>query len=156
VLPVSNDPDKVVCSPGEVGSLGGNPSHDSASSRISHPSLGTTTSSRKDKGKGRAVESAPVEQLKGSSGEFSSAQLAFTTTAPSEKKKKAGRRKKTKVHLGAESGLPQNEEPSQTDDIQERHEGMMVHLVRVFGAENPRFAFQFNRSSLLLTVADVL
>jgi hypothetical protein len=91
VLLVSNDPGKVVCSPREAGSLGKNPPQDSTSSRISHPSLGTTTSSRKDKGKGKAVEIADVEQFKGSSGEFSSPQPAFTTTAPSEKKEKESR-----------------------------------------------------------------
>jgi len=120
-----------------------------------------TTNSRKDKGKSKKVEIADVEQLKGSSGEFSSShthtvsQPAFTTTIPLERKKKTGpRRKKPKTR--EECSVPQNHGPNQTNDSHECHEGKMVHLVRVFGAENLCFTFQFDRSSLPPTAANLL
>jgi hypothetical protein len=156
VVSVHEDPVEVL-SPGKVGSLGSNPSQDSASSRSSHRSLGTNISPRKDKGKGKAEEIADddAEQPKGSSQESSGSHATTVpqpASTPAEGKKKGQKSRRprhshlNKPQRGGESSLPQNGEPSQTNDSQERQQGMTVHLVRAFRADNLCFAFQFNRS----------
>ena len=154
---LSPEPPPVVCNdPPEAGSLGSNPSQESASSH--HLSLGTNNSPHKDKGNGNATETADAEPLKGSSGEFSgshTSRLPHATsimTASSERKKKRRPKGPTRLPHGGESSLPQNSEPNQNNDSQERLQGMMARLVRVFGADDLCFGFQFNRSLFPTTV----
>ncbi len=145
---VYEDSGKIVISPKKAGSPGSNPSHDSASRR--HPTLvGTNTVPHKDKGKGKGTETVDAGQLKGASGEISSPhtnilhQPAPTMATSWETRKRARRRggQSTKHPHGGESSLPQNPEPNQNNDSQERFQGMMAHSVRVFSANNLRFGF---------------
>ena len=147
----------MVISPPKAGSLGSNPSQDSAFSR--HLGLGTNTSPRKDKDEGKATGTADAEQLEDSPWEPSSSctsivhQPASTMTTSSERKKRVSVPPchLTKPPHSGESSTPQYQEPNQNNDSQERFQGMMGHSVRVFGADNLCFAFQFNRSFLFLT-----
>lgn len=115
---VYEDPGKTVNSPPKAGSLGSNPSQDSASSH--HLSLGTNTSPHKDKGKGKVTETAGAEQLKDSSGEFPGSRtstLLQAASTSSEKKRKVKRRRNNPPH-GGEPSLPQNPQPNQNSDSQ--------------------------------------
>ena len=145
-LSIYEDPGEMAIPFPKAGSLSSNPPQDSASNR--HLSLGTnTTSPRKDKGKGKAKETADAGQLEDSSGEPSSScpnilhQPASTEATSSERKKRVNvppRRPKhsTKPLRGGESSTPQHQEPNQNNDSQGRSWGMMAYPVRVFGADN--------------------
>lgn len=140
-LSVYEDSGDMVISPQKAGSLGSNRSHDPTS--IRHPGLATNTSPRKNKGKGKATETADTEQLKGSPGEFPGSHTNMPPQAASsaEKRKKfklpPRRTKQTiKPPRGGESNLPQTPEPNQNNDGQERFQGMIAHSLRVFSADD--------------------
>jgi len=129
-------------SPRKAVSLASNPSQESVSTHGSHRSLGSNTSHRKDKGKGKETEANDVEQLKGSSREASSSatnimvqQTTLPPPLPRVKGPKKPRRRHDKKQTtntlhDAESSLPQSQEPNQTGDSQEsQHQGMVIRLV---------------------------